>query len=95
MIALSASSMRESFTTWNAIVNPDNDQELTMAAPKSKGNKTPSYGTGKEGKSPTGVVPGNPGKSLPQKPLEAPAGKGLPTSMKKALAKKPVPAKGL
>ena len=39
----------------------------------------------------TGMA-GNPGKSLPAKPFAGPAGKGLPTSMKKALAKKP--AKG-
>ena len=44
------------------------------------------------GSSPSGVSAGSPGKSMPAKPLPGPAGKGLPTSMKKALAKKP--AKG-
>jgi hypothetical protein len=65
-----------------------------MAAPKSRGNKTPTVGTGK-GTSPTGVVAGGPGKSNPAKAFQAPAGKGLPISMKKALAKKPWPSKGL
>lgn len=34
---------------------------------------------------------GNPGKSLPQKPIPGPSSPGQPIAMKKALAKKRVP----
>ena len=40
------------------------------------------------GSNPTGVSGGNPGRSLPQKPVAGPAGSGLPIAMKRALAKK-------
>jgi len=40
------------------------------------------------GSSPSGGVPGGPGRSFEQKPFAGPAGHGQPASMKKALAKK-------
>lgn len=41
-----------------------------------------------KGTSPSGVVAGNPGKSLPAKPLAGPSSPGMPISMKKALRRK-------
>ena len=41
-----------------------------------------------KGESPSGGVPGGPGRSFAQKPFAGPEGHGLPASMKKALAKK-------
>lgn len=50
--------------------------------PGSKSVNPSSRGTG---------FAGNPGKSVPQKPIPGPASPGQPASMKKALAKKRVP----
>jgi hypothetical protein len=41
-----------------------------------------------KGESPSGGVPGGPGRSFAQKAFAGPEGHGLPTSMKRALAKK-------
>lgn len=49
-----------------------------------KGSKSVAKVTGK---SPTNVVAGGPGKSFNQKPFAGPAGKGVASSMKKALKK--------
>jgi hypothetical protein len=56
-------------------------------------SKMPTYGTGK-GSNPTGVAGGDT-SSTPAKPFAPPAGKGQPIAMKKALAKKSMPSKGL
>jgi hypothetical protein len=41
-----------------------------------------------KGESPSGGVPGGPGRSFAQKPMAGPEGHGQPASMRKALAKK-------
>ncbi len=53
------------------------------------------FGSGKKatvapvrGSSPSGDVPGGPGKSMPAKPIQGPKSPGMPISMKKALKKK-------
>jgi hypothetical protein len=42
------------------------------------------------GSNPTGVSGGNPGRSLPQKPIAGPEHPGQPIAMKRALTKKPI-----
>lgn len=43
-----------------------------------------------KGSNPTGVSGGNPGRSIPQKPIAGPEHPGQPVSMRRALSKKPV-----
>jgi hypothetical protein len=46
-----------------------------------------------KGSNPVNNSGGNPGKSMPQKPIPGPTKTGGPVSLKKALARKPVPTK--
>lgn len=55
-----------------------------MAKPGAK-----SVSPSARGSSPSGDVAGGPGKSTAQKAYQGPASSGAPSSMKKALSKKP------
>jgi hypothetical protein len=57
--------------------------------------KTPKTQPVKPGDSPAHNSGGNPGKSMPQQPIPGAAREGGPISLQRALAKKPMPSKGL
>lgn len=65
-----------------------------IPAGKNKGKNVSGYGAGNN---PTKVVGGNVASkgAMPQSPMPGPTSPGQPASMKKALAKKSQPSKGL
>ncbi len=58
-----------------------------MAGTKFTGGKKATVSPVR-GSSPSGDVPGGPGKVMPAKPIQGPKSTGGPVSMKKALKKK-------